>query len=100
MHVIFSQFSGLIGLFVFLSHVWRYASLEQAVLTSAASAGAIYLLLLLGDVLVRRILAYQTPALANGRSGAAVRESKNGSVSPAPPAEPMIRREAESVAAA
>lgn len=69
MHALFVQFSGLVGLLVFLNGLWGHAPLERTIFSSFASGMAIYLALLVGEAVVRRILAYSPPQLAEEATG-------------------------------
>lgn len=62
MHAIFSQLSGLVGLAVFLTRAWQFASVDSAALTGIGSALAFYVTLIAGDFIVRRILAHEGAA--------------------------------------
>lgn len=64
MHALFSQFSGLVGLFVFLSRVWKYTPAENAALAGLGTALAVFLTLLALDAAVRRVLAGRPVAAA------------------------------------
>ncbi|GEM_PF-5375001 len=61
MHAILSQISGLVGLFVFLARVWRLAPIEDAVFTGMGAALAVYIALMLGDLVIRRIIIQNLP---------------------------------------
>ncbi len=66
---LFTQFSGLVGLLVFLHQMWDYAPVERAVVTAAASGMAVYVVLLLGHAAIRQIVAYRPPSLAEETAG-------------------------------
>ena len=59
MNVLFTQIAGLTGLFVFLSQMWTYASVEKSVFVAIASGLAVYLVLVVGDFTIRTILDFQ-----------------------------------------
>jgi hypothetical protein len=61
MQAIFSQLSGLVGLFVFLARVWKLAPVEGAVVAGVGVALAVYLILILGDIAIRTIIRQNTP---------------------------------------
>lgn len=69
MRTIYTQFSGLAGLLAFLNQLWSYAPLERSVLIGFGTAIGVYLLLMLGDVTINRILAHTPPALADKAAG-------------------------------
>lgn len=71
---LFTQFSGLVGVLVFLHQLWDYAPFERALLTACGAAMAIYLVLIIGHVAVRHILDYTPPRLAEEAAGGAPRE--------------------------
>ena len=68
---LFTQFSGLVGVLVFLHQLWDYAPFERALLTAFGVATAMYLVLIVGHVAVRHILDYEPPRLAEEAAGAA-----------------------------
>lgn len=57
MRSIFMHMSSLIGLLVFLSHLWRSAAVEETVLLAFGAGLAVYVVLVLGYALGRRIVA-------------------------------------------
>ena len=69
MRSIFMHMSSLIGLLVFLSHLWRSAAVEETVLLAFGAGLAVYVVLVLGYALGRRILA-QPPAPATAEAAA------------------------------
>jgi hypothetical protein len=97
MQVIFSQFSGLVGLMMFLVQLWRGASLDKAIFAAAGAAIAIYLILLVGDILIRRIITYPAPALANGSPRASASKTEHKTETQAQPAQRAFTPEAEEV---
>lgn len=70
MRTIYTQFSGLAGLLAFLNQLWSYAPLERTILIGFGTGLGVYLLLMLGDVTINRILAHTPPALAEEAAGA------------------------------
>ncbi len=70
MRALYTQFSGLAGLIAFLNQLWSYAPLERTILIGFGTGVGIYLLLILGDVTINRILALTPPALADESAGA------------------------------
>lgn len=75
MRALYTQFSGLAGLIAFLNQLWSYAPLERTILIGFGTGLGIYLLLILGDVTINRILAHTPPALADESAGARATES-------------------------
>lgn len=69
MHALFVQFSGLVGLLVFLNGLWGNAPVERTVFSAVAAGMVVYLSLIVGEALVRRILAYTPPQLAEDGVG-------------------------------
>ena len=69
MRALYTQFSGLAGLLAFLNQMWSYAPLERTVLIGFGTGLGVYLLLILGDVTINRILAQTPPALADETVG-------------------------------
>ncbi len=78
MRAIFIQFSGLIGLFVFLSEMWHYAPVEKTIVAGISTGLIAYLAFIVGELTIRRILEYTPPGLAG--EGAA----SKGTDAPAP----------------
>lgn len=78
MRAIYTQFSALVGLLAFLNQLWSYAPLDRAILIGFGTGLGIYLLMILGDLVVNRILAYSPPAMAEGRSAAGSNTEKSG----------------------
>ena len=66
--MIYQQIGGLAGIALFLNGLWQFAPLEQALLTGAFVGLAVYVLFVLGELTIRRILAF-TPQFAEGRLG-------------------------------
>lgn len=69
MRTIYTQFSGLAGLLAFLNQLWSYAPLDRTILIGFGTGLGVYLLLMLGDVTINRILAHTPPALAEEAAG-------------------------------
>ncbi len=69
MRTIYTQFSGLAGLLAFLNQLWSYAPLDRSILIGFGTGLGVYLLLMLGDVTINRILAHTPPALAEESVG-------------------------------
>lgn len=65
MRALYTQFSGLAGLLAFLNQLWTYAPLERTILIGFGTGLGVYLLLILGDVAINRILAHTPPRLAD-----------------------------------
>lgn len=74
MRALFANISGLTGLLVLLNHMWSYASLERTLLSAFGTGVAVYLVLILGYVSVRRILAHAPPADESERDDEAQNE--------------------------
>lgn len=72
--------SALIGLVIFLKQAWTYAPLDRALLTSIGTGLAIYLVLFLGTILIRRIAAHTPPHSENDEPD---EQSRGSSPSPA-----------------
>lgn len=64
MHTLFTHASCLVGLLVFMKQAWSYAPLDRAVLLALGTGLTVYLLLVFGSALVRRIMAYDPPGEA------------------------------------
>ena len=56
MRALFSQFSGLIGILTFVNQMLASTPVEKALLTGVGAGLAVYVVLLLGDVVIQRIL--------------------------------------------
>ncbi len=76
MRALYTQFSGLAGLIAFLNQLWSYAPLERTIMIGFATGLGVYLLLILGDVTVHRILTQTPPAFAEESARSAGGESK------------------------
>lgn len=77
MRALYTQFSGLAGLLAFLNQLWSYAPLERTILIGFGTGLGVYLLLILGDVAINRILAQRPPALADDSARAGGASSKS-----------------------
>lgn len=75
MRALYTQFSGLAGLIAFLNQLWAYAPLERTILVGFGTGLGIYLMLILGDVTINRILAQTPPALADESASTRATES-------------------------
>ena len=69
MRAIYTQFSGLAGLLALLNQLWSYAPLERTILIGFGTGLGVYLVLMLGDVIINRILAHTPTTLARENSG-------------------------------
>ncbi len=69
MRTIYTQFSGLAGLLAFLNQIWSYAPLERTIIVGFGTGLGVYLLLMLGDLAINRILAHTPPSLAEKAAG-------------------------------
>ena len=76
MRTIYTQFSGLAGLLAFLNQIWSYAPLDRTILIGFGTGLGVYLLLMLGDVTINRILAHTPPVLAEEAAGAGDSKAK------------------------
>lgn len=56
MRALFTQFSGLIGLLTFLSQLMSQAPLEKTILMGLGTGLFVYMVLLIGDLVIQRIL--------------------------------------------
>jgi hypothetical protein len=56
MRALFTQFSGLIGLLTFLSQLMGQAPLEKTILMGVGTGLFVYMVLLIGDLVIQRIL--------------------------------------------
>ena len=75
MRAIYTQFSGLAGLLALLNQLWSFAPLERTILVGFGTGLGVYLILLLGDVIINRILAHTPQTLA--KDGAVERVDKS-----------------------
>ena len=69
MRALFSQFSGLIGILTFVNQMLSSAPVEKALLTGAGAGLAVYVVLLLGDVVIQRILEQAAATPMSTQSG-------------------------------
>lgn len=69
MRAIYTQFSGLAGLLAFLNQIWSFAPLERAIIVGFCTGLGVYVLLLLGDIAINRILSFRPPSLAEKSAG-------------------------------
>jgi len=58
MRAIYTQFSGLAGLLAFLNQLWSYAPIERSIIIGFGTALTVYLILLIADLAIKRILAH------------------------------------------
>ncbi|MFT4603403.1 MAG: hypothetical protein ACI9W4_000117 [Rhodothermales bacterium] len=82
MRALFSQFSGLIGILTFVNQMLSSAPVEKAVLTGAGAGLAVYVVLLLGDVVIQRLLE-QAAATQNSNSSQQAPQSRSDETSEA-----------------
>ena len=75
MRAIYTQFSGLAGLLALLNQLWSYAPLERTILVGFGTGLGVYLILILGDVTINRILAHTPQAV--GKDGSVERVDKS-----------------------
>ncbi len=69
MRALYTQFSGLAGLLTFLNQLWNYAPLERTILMGFGAGLFVYLMLILGDATISRILEHTPPRLAEETAG-------------------------------
>ena len=69
MRALYTQFSGLAGLLAFLNQLWNYAPLERTILMGFGAGVLVYLMLVLGDATINRILEHTPPRLAEEAAG-------------------------------
>lgn len=69
MRVLYTQFSGLAGILAFLNQVWSMAPIERTLIIAFGTGLGVYLLLMLGDIAINRILAYTPSTLAKETRG-------------------------------
>ncbi|RMF52610.1 MAG: hypothetical protein D6746_16535 [Bacteroidetes bacterium] len=101
MRALYTQFSGLIGLLVFLNQLMNDAPLEKTVYVGLCAGLAVYAVLLLGDVTIHKILEQaarmaQATASAPAAEAAGTAEASTGRPTPrekAPDAPPVARAE-------
>ena len=58
MQVLYSQVSGLVGLFVFIAQMWNLSPAERAIFTACVAGLAVYVLFICTDLVVRRTLVH------------------------------------------
>ena len=71
MRAFYTQVSGLAGLLAFLNQLWDFAPLDRTILVGVGTGLVVYLLLVVGDLAVSRILEHTPPRLAGETTGAA-----------------------------
>jgi hypothetical protein len=77
MRAIYTQFSGLAGVLAFLNQLWSFAPLEQTILIGFGTGLVVYLLFILGDAAISRILVFSTTQnLADETAGGPTRAKK------------------------
>lgn len=76
MRSVLLQLSGLSGILMFLVKMFNYASLEESLFTGAVVGVGTYLILLLVDISIQRILTAQPPkeTAASSASGTSSEE--------------------------
>lgn len=57
MRSILLQLSGLAGILAFLTQMWSHSPLDQSLYTGVIVGGGVYIILLLVDVVIQRIIA-------------------------------------------
>lgn len=78
MHTLLTHASCLVGLLVFMKQAWSYAPLDRAVLLAVGTGLTVYLMLVFGSALVRRIMAYTPPAAASAEESSTEEASAEG----------------------
>jgi len=58
MRALFTQFSGLIGVLTFLNHLMSETPLDKTIIMGLGAGLSVYLVLLLGDLAIHRILEH------------------------------------------
>ena len=76
MRAIYTQFSGLAGLLALLNQLWSYAPLERTILVGFGTGLGVYLILMLGDLTINRILAHTPQTLAKDSAGERVEKAE------------------------
>jgi hypothetical protein len=59
MQTLYIHISALIGLFAFLNQLVRYAPLDRTILVGVAAGVAVYVVLMFGEMIVKRIVESQ-----------------------------------------
>jgi hypothetical protein len=59
MQTLYIHLSALIGLFAFVNQLVRYAPLDRTILVGVASGVSVYVVLILGEVIIKRIIENQ-----------------------------------------
>lgn len=80
MRSVLIQLSGLAGILAFLTQMWNGAALEQSLYTGVITGGGVYVILLLTDVFLQRIIAAYTASLreqANAERQSSAEEPEN-----------------------
>jgi hypothetical protein len=70
MRALFSQFSALVGILTFVNQMLSAAQIEKALLTGVGSGLAVYVVLLLGDVAIQRVVEHAAAAEETVQAGA------------------------------
>lgn len=80
MHTLYIHLSGIVGLFAFVNQLVRYAPLDRTIVVGVASGVAIYVVLMMGEMIVRRIIDSQDAGKdAGGAAGKAAGNSSGES---------------------
>lgn len=87
MRALFTQISGLAGLLAFLNQLWNYAPLERTILLGFGTGVVVYLMLVVGDLAITRILEYSPPRLAEEAAGGAPEGAANAAQAEGEPAQ-------------
>lgn len=69
MRALYTQFSGLAGILAFLNQLWNYAPIERTILIGFGTGLVVYLMLIMGDATIHRILEHTPPQLADETAG-------------------------------
>jgi len=100
MRALFTQFSGLVGLLTFLNQLMGPAPLEKTIYLGLSAGLTVYLVLLLGDLAIHRILesaaSLQKCAEAQTEAATGDATTENGDTSDhsrAPDAPPIARKD-------
>lgn len=71
MNVLFTQIAALTGLFVFINQMWTYAPVEKAIFLALLAGTAVYLVMVVGDFVIRAVLDFQPPISEKEKSARA-----------------------------
>lgn len=84
MRALFSQFSALVGILTFVNQMLAAAQIEKALLTGVCSGLAVYVVLLLGDVAIQRVVEHAATAQETAQAAAQAPQAKSAAAPGAP----------------